>query len=64
MFAFGTTPGADLVRGVGLVQSSAVPEPSSLILSASGFASWPFSDSCVHGVVNQALPEQQLVAIS
>ncbi len=36
-FAFGTTTGADLVGGVRLVHGAAVPEPSSVILSASGF---------------------------
>jgi hypothetical protein len=35
-FSFGTTPGANLVPGISLVPSVSVPEPSSLILSASG----------------------------
>jgi hypothetical protein len=36
-FSFGTTAGTNLVPGVNLVHISSVPEPSSLILSASGF---------------------------
>jgi hypothetical protein len=35
-FEFGTTAGANLVPGINLVPSVSVPEPSSLILSASG----------------------------
>jgi hypothetical protein len=37
-FAFGTTPGVDLVQGVPLGHISAVPEPNSLILSTISFA--------------------------